>query len=922
MYLKHLALHGYKTFATKTEFLFDSGVTAIVGPNGSGKSNIADAIRWVLGEQSYSDLRVKKTEEMIFSGSASRPRLGMAEVHLTLENLESFATEDTYLPGQTVPGDGTEKLEEKTTRVDPVTELLRSNPTQVTLGRRAYRDGQNEYFLNSSRVRLRDIHELLARWGLARNTYAVVSQGLIDQALSLRPEERRALFEEAAGIGLYQSKRQNALEKLEETQQNLLRVNDIVNEIAPRLPSLARQAERARNYDGVVNALDDKLRTWYAFQWARAQQIAQEAATHEKNAREALNARRHEVQELASRLAGLRRKGQELRAKLAEGRRARSTVESGHATRSRELAVMEERIRFALQRRDETAAELASLEESKRSHEGRIARAAMDLQTRETERDTLTARLRDAETALAEQRELSAQTHSRESWIDQARTLIRRLANLRNELANPEQGLRLASELSDEAQRLLQAESNQTLSVDTLEDLRAQVSELKTALAVAEHDLTSARSAEESARADIVGLDAQIAARNNRVETLAREIESLNAQHAELQLRHDESSHALAEIDKEVSPADTELLGAEKLQAELEEKESTQREQLAEFEDSHNRTVLDVERARAEIARLETEIEDDLGAGRVISPSMLRTPQQAIEKGESTRGIVSAPTKIAQESIEAESPLSEAIIALDPNEPMQLRFMVSEELVAIPVVSAISEGLEKEIRKLRNQLKYMGAVNPNAPQEYDELKTRHEFLTEQAEDARHAIESLHKAIAELDEIMHRRFEETFNAINVEFGEFFPVLFNGGTARLELTQPDDLTQTGIDIIAKPPGKRATHLAMLSGGERALTAAALLFAILKVSPTPFCVMDEVDAMLDEANVGRFRDVLRSLTKETQFIVITHNRVTMESADAVYGITMGDDGVSQAISLRLDGTERAGKQKARSEKRKAKA
>jgi hypothetical protein len=230
----------------------------------------------------------------------------------------------------------------------------------------------------------------------------------------------------------------------------------------------------------------------------------------------------------------------------------------------------------------------------------------------------------------------------------------------------------------------------------------------------------------------------------------------------------------------------------------------------------------------------------------------------------------------------------------------------------LPVVTAVPEGLEKEIRKLRNQLKYMGTINPNAPQEYDELKARHAFLTEQAADAHRAIESLHKAIGELDAIMRDKFGETFRAINKEFARFFTLLFEGGTARLELTQPDDVTQTGIDIIARPPGKRAAHLAILSGGERSLTATALLFAILKVSPTPFCVLDEVDAALDEANVGRFRDALKSLSAETQFIVITHNRTTMESADTVYGITMSEDGVSQAISLRLNGNGKGPEEK----------
>jgi chromosome segregation protein len=472
-----------------------------------------------------------------------------------------------------------------------------------------------------------------------------------------------------------------------------------------------------------------------------------------------------------------------------------------------------------------------------------LARAVSDLQERQAERDALKARLNETEMALTEQKALASQTHSRESWIDQVKALIRRLANLKDELGIPENALRLATQLSEEAQRLLRVESDESQIADALENLRAQVSELRTALAVAERDVTSAGVPQESARNDIARLDAQIQARTNRHESVENEIVSSSAQRTELQSRHQESTRVLAEIDKEVTPADTELLDAEKLQGELEAQESALRERLVEFEEAHNQTVLDVERSRAEIARLETEIEDDLGSGRIVANS----------------------TPISQELPEGENVQIEASIALDPNEPMQLRFMIGAELVAIPVVSAISEGLEKEIRKLRNQLKYMGAINPNAPQEYDELKTRHAFLTEQAEDARHAITSLHGAIAELDEVMHRKFQVTFQAINLEFGNFFPVLFNGGTARLELTQPEDLTQTGIDIVAKPPGKRAAHLAMLSGGERALTGAALLFAILKVSPTPFCVMDEVDAMLDEANVGRFRDALKSLTQD---------------------------------------------------------
>ncbi|MBM3129653.1 MAG: hypothetical protein FJ009_13635 [Chloroflexi bacterium] len=869
MYLKHLELHGFKTFANRTHFVYDLGVTAIVGPNGSGKSNIADAVRWVMGEQSHLELRVKKTEDVIFTGSATRPRMGMAEVSMTLENPEPWTRAET--------AENAEVAEEKT-KVDPVTELLRSNPSEVTLGRRAYRDGGNEYFLNGSRVRLRDIMELLARWGLARNTYAVIGQGLVDQALSLRPEERRALFEEAAGIGLYQSKRQNALAKLAETQQNLIRVNDIINEISPRLPSLARQAERAKNYDGVVASLDDKLRLWYAFHWARAQHHAQEAATREKNAREILTARRAGVQDQAARLAHLRRQGQELRAQLADARRARMQLEQTHATYLRELAVLEERLRFTTQQRDEARAETESLTESKRAQERRIQQAAIERQAKEQERDRAAQRVAAQEKDL---RDLEYRATHAESLLEESqpeiRALAKKLAALKERLGVYEDGLRAASALSVQADALTSLEFKRAEAERVLETARAQIAELRAALTIAEREVANARAVEEAARGGLAQYDAQIAAKTRRVDAFTREVETATTQREEYKAQTDKTARALAENDQTVAPIETRLADTEKAQVELEEQESLERARLAEFEDAHNRAVLDAERARAEIARLEAEIEDDLASGRIVSEIKI-----ADEMNGATR---------------------DTAIVFDADLPSQLRLQMGEEVVALPVVTEVPEGLEKEIRRLRNQLKYMGAVNPSAPQEYAELKTRHAFLTEQTTDAQHAIEKLNLAVAELDQIMREKFQETFKAVNVEFTKFFTILFNGGTARLELTNPEDITQTGIDVVARPPGKRSAHLAMLSGGERALTATALLFAILKVSPTPFCVLDEVDAALDEANVARFRDALRTLTAGTQFIVITHNRTTMESADAVYGITMSEDGVSQAISLRLE-------------------
>jgi len=230
--------------------------------------------------------------------------------------------------------------------------------------------------------------------------------------------------------------------------------------------------------------------------------------------------------------------------------------------------------------------------------------------------------------------------------------------------------------------------------------------------------------------------------------------------------------------------------------------------------------------------------------------------------------------------------------------PLPLQPFVSR----LPIVEILPDGIEDEIKRLKARMNRLGTVNPNAPEEYAEARDRFEFLNEQMHDLEVASSKLRDAVEELDTLIETAFRETFDAVSTHFSELFATLFKGGSARLELTEPQDLMRSGVEIIARPPGKRAQRLGMLSGGERALTAVALLFALLRVSSTPFCVLDEVDAMLDEANVGRFRLVLEEMAEKTQFIVITHNRGTVESAETIYGVSISTDGVSQVVSLKL--------------------
>jgi chromosome segregation protein len=1030
MRLNNLTLQGYKSFATKIEFLFSTGITAIVGPNGSGKSNIADAILWVLGEQRMRTLRGKSTADMIFAGGRRRARAGMAEVSLTLDN------SDGWLP-------------------------IEFN--EVTLTRRAYRSGENEYLINGSRVRLLDIAALLAESGLSQRAYTVIGQGLVDAALSLRPQERRTLFEEAAGISLYRAQREEAVRRLDETQRNLERVCDIISEITPRLRRLEREAERVEEHRRMTAHLERLQRTWYGYHWGCQQieldRVLKVSAVLEAN----LEARQSEASALGERLVESRRQERELRARLRDWHRESADLHDHANDVQRELAVAEERTRLLKVRREELLAELEPLSGQQEEQENKVAQARAQVEQLEREWAQRRARLADAERKWSAVKERAQEPTRQRAQVEQelrarraqlerlnqalldARAEAARMAgeqealsrmrdaratcdtgvqaliqagldgvvgplvtliqappewehaievvlgadlqavvverasvvedvcrvlestggrltllpldSLRPAPALPPIALRAAAVivcdesvrpavetllgavalcddlqaarallpamppgsrcvtatgivvradgalsvgggggggvLADErVQRELPAQLEETCgrcqeieerqraeteriavleaslqeltrqaaaaSEEAARIVREAVGEARTGVAVVEEALRNQQAVLEREAALLDRLRAQMSARRQRTEELESEHAAIVAHTQELRAEVSQLEAQLHQAQARIRPAEEELAQLHEEQAALEEQERHARNRVFDAEARQGRAQLDVARCQDELKSLSRRIEEDLGL--------------------------------------VELELSESVTA---QTPLPLRPLVSQ----LPVVERLPEGLGQEIQRLKARLRRMGSVNPNAPDEYTEVQERHRFLTDQSADLEAASAQLRQVVAELDELMETAFRETFEAVAARFSETFTALFEGGRARLELTDPDDLMNTGVDIVARPPGKRAQRLALLSGGERALTAAALLFALLHVSPIPFCVLDEVDAMLDEANVGRFRALLEELAQRTQFIVITHNRVTIEAADTIYGVSMGADGVSQVVSLQMD-------------------
>ena len=1186
MYLKRLEIQGYKSFANRTEFVLNGGITVIVGPNGSGKSNIADAIRWVLGEQSYTTLRARRTEDMIFSGSAQRARLGAAEVSLILDNTAQWLPLDY---------------------------------SEITITRRANRSGENEYYLNGNRVRLRDIVELLTRAGLGRNASAVIGQGQVDAALSLRPHERRSLLETAAGVRIYIDKRDQSLARLEETRHNLERLNDILNEINPRLETLQRQAGRTREYEAIQNDLQSALLLWYGHQWqrrqdalARAEQKLAEQSDRVRQQRElvgriavqrenlrgrqqatrdSIRQQQQEGEQLRSRYEELRRRlavSQERSASLHRQHEQVRTDLSGVEARRQELQATIERQehelaalvaslagqqaaasaakarlsaaesaqraqREELERARATAFEIATaqaaarnrLGELRRRHldldqdlaeqisdcadaESRAAVAAADLQTAEAERERALSALTEAEQELRQaeddlaasmsrldelrgQRDAARESHQRlstqhdvlrrargqashlhggaqavireglrgvlgtvanlieapaevevaieaalgghlhdvvvKSWGDALacidllkRTRAGRATFLPLDYVRPRQplptpkvpGVRgIATQLVTvepayrgicelllgnvvivedlpAGRRALAAESRLqravTLEGDVVEargvirggsrprgrgllalerewrELPGQLAAARQALDEAEagvaaeserqqncrervrggsqrvqacrqalnaqeqqtnalrqrHDrlqqkVTWHSSLQEQARrylekvqedlrqveGELSAIEGSLAQATQRVEALRDAAERDDLQELRQQAAQCETTLAvslrtreaqeqfIASQRKALARAEAEVLSRQALLERLQQDSSTLEQELVALHESLERVreareamTEPLQQAEAELQALQ-EQEENLETGEEQARQRLQSQLSELNRLTYERERASEEIKDLKRQMEAELGPVEVP---DVGQPRQLHLSLGHSVTPLPQVADLPEGLSSRLRDLRARLRRLGPVNPEAPQEYEEVLQRHTYLTEQILDLNKAAESTREVITELNRLIRERFTDTFAQVAREFSACFSALFDGGSARLFLTDPDNPAESGVDIATRLPGRRSQSLALLSGGERALIATALLFALLKVNPLPFCVLDEVDATLDEVNVHRFRLFLENLAEKTQFIVITHNRATIEAASTVYGISMAQEGVSQVLSLAL--------------------
>ena len=1179
MYLKSIEVHGFKSFAHKLKFDFHNGITGIVGPNGSGKSNVADAVRWVLGEQRIKQLRGGTMQDVIFSGTENRKPLSYASVAITLDN------SDHQLP---------------------------IDFEEVTVARKLYRSGESEYLINGSTCRLKDVNELFYDTGIGKEGYSIIGQGQIDKILSGKPEERRELFDEAAGIVKFKRRKNTSVKKLEEERQNLLRVNDILAELERQIGPLERQSEKAREYlkkkeelktydinmflleterlRELSSKVEEKL-TIVKEEFAQANmdydgmkqeyeaveeqmETIDEAIEHSKNQ---LNETSMLKQQLENQIALLNeqihsarmndehyaQRARSIEEELAERNQNLSELKSEQEALAKEhlegkakeehakLALIEVQSKIAeltdaidhnnsdimevLNNRASTKAKIQKYDtmlEQIQVRRAQLTKRILEAQTSgneyEQEKETYTAQLEEISAKIIELNDAQSSYEAKIKTIQDEMSLVSskhhneqtayhreqsRLESLKNiterydgygnsirrvmdnkakepgllgvvaDLIKVDKQYEIAIETAlggsiqnivtsdeDTAKRMINylkqnkfgratflpltsirsgngiarpealneagvigtantlvtveykfkelaanllgrtivvdhidngikiaRKYKQSLRIVTLEgelinpggsmtggafknssnllsrrreieELQKNVLSLKVQMDASEQKMNEIREnrsgyyerieslkeelqkayvIQNTAKMNLDQTNARISASANVIADIRQESQKLESQmndisdnqesiqveldvseelEEQLNAKNEENQNVLDQIREEESTCQKDVEALHLANVSLEQKVTFNTENISRIQDEVDKFTQEMEELTSnqggnskEIEEKETKIKD-LKETIANSGDLFKEIQEEIEKSKKEREELNLKHNSflnkREDLSKHMSNLDKEVFRLESQKEgyeeaseKQINYMWDEYEITYGHARELRDEnltdlskMKKRIQELKNEIRQLGAVNVNAIEDYKNVTERYEFLKTQHDDLVEAEATLEQIIAELDAAMRKQFKEQFEKICKEFDTVFKQLFGGGKGTLELMEDEDILEAGIRIIAQPPGKKLQNMMQLSGGEKALTAISLLFAIQNLKPSPFCLLDEIEAALDDNNVDRFAQYLHKLTKNTQFIVITHRRGTMIAADRLYGITMQEKGVSTLVSVDL--------------------
>ena len=967
MFLKRIELQGFKSFADKSIITFDSDVTGIVGPNGCGKSNINDAIRWVLGEQSVKSLRGGSSmSDIIFSGSAQRKAVNLAEVTLVFDNTRRFF-DVAY--------------------------------DEVEITRRLHRqNNEAEYLINKTPCRLKDITDLVMDTGLGRDSLSIITQGNISSFAEAKPEERRALFEEAAGVAKYKKRKNTSLSKLKNTQENLSRLEDIILELERQVNPLRRQAKKADQYLKYkeelsrieINVIVDEIERLNT-------QIAEmEKERFELDSRCAMQQTTIQVQDVEN---------EEQRKEMYALDREINQLQ-GEYSRAMDESARLERRKVELDEKRKYALEHANAKERARELRGMLEEAKFEYEDRRKRKVDMDASLALARKQIASLEEEAGRSRME---LESAQELYQRLLNRRDVLKNlmkepytHQQGVRsvmnakaslpgiegVVSELLGAMENYENAISNalggamyHIVSADE-RAARGAIAFLKKnrggratflpmsvlkpryvakeQLFVAQHCEGFLGCASEFVEYDmrydilakallgnvlvcdqlehanelakrlhygfkIVTLDGDIVHRggsmtggttknattpvnvqrelrqvNENLEGQYMKVSDLRAQFKALSSKRENQSTQMVQLQ----------IAAAQLDSVLQVKRGKYESLLADYEqiapenrDEEEQSISLDDELIAGISALHSRIDELNTQMRTKRERRMKAGSEVERREQSIRALRRELAQLqAQmqhldvESAKAQTRLENMIERLNTDYEMTVEYAQTQR------TDIDMAGARERVRELRSLISALGNVNLDAPREFEEINERYTFLTAQRKELQEASNKILKAIDEMDEVMVRQFSEMFTRINKELDGVFKALFGGGRASLVMVDPDDVLNTGIDIYVQPPGKLVKNIRTFSGGEKALIAISVLFAILKARTMPLCVFDEVEAALDQANVERFARYLNHFRGESQFIVVTHRPGTMEQCDTLYGVTMQQNGVSTLLKVQL--------------------
>ena len=962
MFLKRIELQGFKSFADKSVISFDSDVIGIVGPNGCGKSNINDAIRWVLGEQSVKSLRGNSMSDVIFNGSTQRKPVNMAEVTLVFDNSKH---------------------------------VLNVEYEEVEVTRRLHRQsGEGEYFINRTPCRLKDILNLVMDTGLGRDSLSIISQGNISAFADAKPEERRALFEEAAGVAKYKKRKNESLGKLNRTQDNLSRLEDIIVELERQVNPLKRQAKKAEVYKEKkaelekveISVLVDEIEKLNkeiealkqkAFDLETKKAMCETTIAVEDTKNSELRSEMYqldrEINKLQERFAKLTEDSRVLEARKIEmDEKRKYAIEfANSAEKAKELKAMMEEAHYEYEDRKKRA---QSLETDLALYKEQSANLEHDISycTQETaQANAILNRLQNRKDVLENlARQPFNHQQAVKSILDAHLTgsfgvvsqIFKPRANYETAISNALGGAMYHIVSKDEASarhaigflkknksgratflpltvikpramnnehRILAENSKGFLGVasDFVEN-EERFCDLRDSLlgnVVIVDQLINANEIAKVLRYQykIVTLDGDIVNRggsmtggqgknNTTPLTIQKEltsllqsldgqllkVEGLQSQLSSLQARKDRVSSDIVQLQISLAQLDPIV----KAKWAKYERLKTDYEQIAPKDEEMQQELMDddivvrLSRLHSEIDEISSQMKSKRERRMKAGSEVERKDTQIRQLRRDLNILQNDEREVEVQQAKAETRLETALERLSSTYEMTFTYAQEQK------VEMDMEEARKKVAILRQEISSLGNVNLDAPQEYAEISERFEFLSEQKEDLLKAKDKILSAIDEMDEIMIKQFTEMFEKINSELNDVFRSLFGGGKARLFMVDPEDVLNTGIDIDVQPPGKTVQNIRLFSGGEKSLIAICVLFSILKARTMPLCIFDEVEAALDQANVERFAKYISKFRGESQFIVVTHRPGTMAQCDALYGVTMQQNGVSQLLKVKL--------------------